>query len=104
MICTGTKVLSALAALCILAGCSRPADNRVQGYVEGEFVYIASPYAGALKSLNVRRGDQVKTNNLLFALDNEPEKAARDEAERRLIQANASLEDARKGKRPTKIE
>jgi HlyD family secretion protein len=111
MICTGAahgrvlfSVFGALAAMCILAGCSRPAANRVQGYVEGEFVYIASPYAGALKSLNVRRGDQVKTNNLLFALDNEPEKTARDEAERRLIQARFNLEDARKGKRPTEIE
>src|SRR5208283_1165772 len=109
LICAGRRrvlfsFFSALAALCLLAGCGRPADNRVQGYVEGEFVYVASPYAGALKSLNVRRGDQVKTGNPLFTLDNEPEKSARDEAERRLMQARSSLEDAKKGKRPTEIE
>ena len=90
--------------MCILAGCSRPADNSVQGYAEGEFVYIASPFAGELKSLDVQRGDQVKTDKLLFTLDNEPEKSARDEAERRLVQAHSSLEDARKGRRPTEIE
>jgi len=95
---------SSLAALCILAGCGRPPANRVQGYVEGEFVYVSSPYAGALKSLNVRRGDQVMTGNLLFALDNEPEKSARDEAERRLMQARSTLEDVMKGKRPSEIE
>ncbi len=98
------SVFCALAALCILAGCSRTSADRVQGYVEGEFVYVASPYAGALKSLSVQRGDQVKTGDPLFTLDNEPEKAARDEAERRLMQARSSLEDARKGKRPTEIE
>ncbi len=98
------SVFCAVATLCVLAGCGRHAANRVQGYVEGEFVYVASPYSGALKSLNVRRGDQVKSNNLLFVLDTEPEKTARDEAERRLMQARSTLADARKGKRPTEIE
>ncbi len=50
------SVFIALSALCILGGCGRPAANRVQGYVEGEFVYVASPYAGELKSLNAQRG------------------------------------------------
>ncbi len=98
------SLFSALAVLCMLAGCSRPAANRVQGYVEGEFVYVASPHAGALKSLNVQRGDQVKTGNLLFTLDNEPEGSARDEAEQRLLQARSTLKDAMKSKRPTEIE
>jgi HlyD family secretion protein len=40
----------------------------------------------------------------LFALERGSEKAARDEAERRLSQARANLEDTRKGKRPTEIE
>lgn len=98
------SVFGALTALCILAGCGRPPANRVQGYVEGEFVYVASPYAGAVKSLNVQRGDHVKTSDLLFTLDSEPEKTLRDEAERRLMQARSNLEDARKSKRPTEIE
>ena len=97
-------VFGALIALCILAGCDRPPANRVQGYVEGEFVYVASPYAGAVKSLNVQRGDHVKTSDLLFTLDSEPEKTLRDEAARRLMQARSNLEDARKSKRPTEIE
>ena len=112
MSCSGTvhvrRVLfasfGALAALCMLAGCGNHPANSVQGYVEGEFVYVASPYSGALKSLNVRRGDQVKADNLLFALDTEPEKSALDEAKRRMTQAASSLEDARKGKRPPEIE
>jgi HlyD family secretion protein len=93
----------ALAVLCLLVNCSRPDRNHVQGYVEGEFIYVASPLPGTLQSLDVRRGGQVKAGDPLFALDNTPEQAARDEAERRLAQARASLEDLKKGKRPSEI-
>jgi len=94
----------ALAALSILVSCNRSDRNRVQGYVEGEFMYVASPYAGALESLQVQRGAQVKEGDPLFWLDSTSEKAARDEAERRLAQARANLEDTKKGKRPSEIE
>lgn len=93
-----------MVALFLLASCSRSTPNRVQGYVEGEFVYIASPLAGTLEALHVKRGTEVKAGDPLFTLDSTPEKAARDEAERRLAQARANLEDAKKGKRPSEIE
>ncbi|MEW6532439.1 MAG: HlyD family efflux transporter periplasmic adaptor subunit [Thermodesulfobacteriota bacterium] len=93
-----------LATLSILAGCSAQQANRAQGYVEGEFVYVASPFPGQLDALYVQRGAQVKRGDPLFALDNSAEKAARDEAARRLAQGRASLEDAKKGRRPTEIE
>jgi len=98
------RIGGALAALCIVTGCSRPSSNRVQGYVEGEFVYVASPFAGALEVLHVQKGSQVKEGDPLFELDPESEKAARDEADRRLAQARANFEDAKKGKRPTEID
>src|SRR5215510_6409920 len=93
-----------LAVLSVLASCGHSDPNRVQGYVEGEFMYVASPYAGALESLHVHRGEQVKEGDPLFWLDSTSEKAARDEAERRLAQARANVEDAKKGKRPSEIE
>ncbi|MHC1730074.1 MAG: HlyD family secretion protein [Syntrophobacteraceae bacterium] len=111
MISSGTafkRVLSGISAIVVLAlvftGCSRPASNQYQGYVEGEFVYVSSPLAGTLETLSVKRGDHVNAGDPLFALENTPEKAARDEAERRLTQARANLEDARKGKRPSEIQ
>ena len=99
-VCVAGQVIAAV----LLVACQRPASDQVQGYVEGEFVYVASPFAGALESLTVRRGAQVRVGEALFALERVSEKAARDEAERRLSQALANLEDARKGKRPTEIE
>lgn len=93
-----------LALLALAAGCNNSDLNLVQGYVEGEYVYVASPLPGALESLAVQRGTQVKEGDPLFALDSTAEQAVRDEAERRLAQARATLEDAKKGKRPTEID
>src|SRR5581483_9452919 len=87
-----------------LAGCSTSQTKRVQGYVEGEFVYVAAPQAGALEYLYVQRGGQVNAGDMLFALDSAPERAARAEAEQRLAQARATLADAKKGKRPSEME
>lgn len=87
-----------------LAGCNSTDSKRIQGYVEGEYVYVASPLAGTLETLSVRRGDQVSAGTPLFALDAVPEKASRDEAERKLAMNRANLEDAKKGKRPSEIE
>ena len=91
-------------ALMLLVGCSPTPSQRVQGYVEGEFVYVASPLAGQLETLSVKRGEQVKKGDPLFALECGLETAARDEAERKLVQGKASLEDAKKGRRPTELE
>ncbi|HKA07865.1 MAG TPA: HlyD family efflux transporter periplasmic adaptor subunit [Gemmataceae bacterium] len=94
---------AALVVLAFVSGCTRPENGRLQGYVEGEFVYVASPHAAELKSLYVERGSAVKPGDPLFALDATPEQNARDEAAKRVLQARASLEDALKGKRPTEI-
>ncbi|MCF7787028.1 MAG: HlyD family efflux transporter periplasmic adaptor subunit [Prosthecobacter sp.] len=87
-----------------LLGCKRPPSNLLQGYVEGEFVYVSSPLGGRLTKLNVQRGAQVKAGDVLFALEDIAETAARDEASHRLQQARDTLADAQKGKRPTEIE
>jgi len=97
-------ITAAVAVLLVSVSCARQDPNKVQGYVEGEFVYVASPLAGILESLYVQRGAQVKAGDRLFALESAREKAALDEAERRLAQARANLEDAKKGSRPSEIE
>jgi HlyD family secretion protein len=102
-----SKTLLAVAlaiAAATFAGCNRQSANRVQGYVEGEFVFVASPYAGQLESLSVKRGNWVKPGDPLFALECGLETAAKDEAERKLAQGKSNLEDAKKGKRPPELE
>jgi HlyD family secretion protein len=84
--------------------CERPHSDRVQGYVEGEFVYVASPLAGELETLAVARGGRVQRGDPLFALESAAEKAERDAAIGRLAQSRADLENAKKGARPSEIE
>src|SRR5438045_7545413 len=83
------RAVGALMLLRLLGSCSDPPKNYFQGYVEGEFVYVASPLAGTLESLRVQRGDQVKAGDPLFALDETPEKAAREQIEAALVLSEA---------------
>ena len=83
------QAVGTLTLLLLLAGCSDPSKDWFQGYVEGEFVYVASPLAGQLDILSVQRGQQVKTDDPLFALDETAEKAARDMAKAELVLAEA---------------
>jgi HlyD family secretion protein len=97
-------IVAAVLPLVWLAGCGQSHPGRVQGYVEGEFVYVASPRAGTLETLSVNRGNQVKPGDPLFTLESAPEKDALAEAQRRLGEARASLADSRKGRRETEIQ
>jgi HlyD family secretion protein len=76
----------------------------VQGYVEGEYVYVGSPVAGRLETLDVARGAHVAEGAPLFQLDRSSEQPARDDAAARLARAEASLANLRKGKRPSEID
>ena len=93
----------AFAACALAQACQRPDSGRHQGYVEGEFVYVASPLAGELEKLAVQRGGQVKPGDLLFELEHGSEQAERDGAEKRLAQARATLDDVKKGRRPSEL-
>ena len=101
--CRWLNICASVLALVLLAGCTPAPSQRLQGYVEGEFVHVAAPLAGQLATLSVQRGAQVKKGDPLFALEHGLETAARDEAERKLAQAKANLEDVKKGRRPSEL-
>jgi len=89
--------------LVLLAGCQKPASDAWQGYVEGEYVLLASPYAGQLQKLYVRRGDAVEAGKPVYALEQEAERAARTEAEERMRSAQARAENLQAARRPPEI-
>jgi HlyD family secretion protein len=97
-----TLVLSIAGVL--LAACGKPGPVPLQGYVEGEYVRVAAPFAGTLIRLDAARGQDVAAGAPLFALEAENEDAARREATERVKRAQAQVDDLRKGKRPTEIE
>ena len=95
----------AVAALAIsLAGCSPAGDRPIQGYIEGEYVRVAAPFAGALTQLSVRRGEQVSAGAPLFALERENEVALRRQSEQQLQATQARLDNLKTGKRPAEVE
>jgi hypothetical protein len=60
---------AAALALLALAACSRPAPTGWQGYLEGDFVYIASPLAGRLATLAVVKGARVASLGARHEID-----------------------------------
>jgi HlyD family secretion protein len=95
----------AFAVLAILiAGCSSKQPTSYQGYVEGEFVNIASSEPGQLERLLVARGQHAPGGTLLFALEAEPQAAAVLQARQQLAAAEAQLKDLRTGKRPPEVD
>ena len=76
-------VLFSLVAL-LGTSCEKSDPSLVQGYIEGEFVHVASPFGGRLENLAVERGQEIEKGTLLFALEETAERAGRDEAQRRV--------------------
>lgn len=84
--------------------CTTKAPGGYEGYVEGKYVYVASPQAGRLDELAVSRGQQVTQGESLFTLERNPELAAAQQATRLLQADEARLQDLRLGKRPPEID
>jgi multidrug resistance efflux pump len=70
-----SQLIAAGIALILLGGCHAASENVFPGYAEGEYVRIASPYAGNLATLNVKRGDEIAAGAPLFALEQANERA-----------------------------
>lgn len=87
-----------------LAGCAREETGALQGYVEGEFVHVATSGAGQLVQLMAVRGDRVAAGAPLFALESESETAALRQAREQLAAAEAQLRDLQEGRRPPELE
>jgi HlyD family secretion protein len=93
-----------LACMTVFAtGCTHGSRNTYQGYVEGEFVYMASSQSGQLVGLSVQRGETVASGALLFTLESQNESDAVRQAARQLEAAQAQLSDLLTGKRPPEV-
>lgn len=86
-----------------LAACSGEKPSGWQGYVEGEYVNVASPVAGRLDKLMVLRGQTVAAKAPLFQLESAQELAAKQQADEQLNAAQAQLADLRLGKRRPEV-
>lgn len=94
----------ALASLAGLAACSNGPADTFQGYGEGEYVYVASPYAGQLENLAVARGQQVAAGATLFVLEHGVEQASVSAAEAKLHNAEATIANLAAGRRKPELD
>lgn len=98
-------VLACLLAVAALSvACSDRPSTTLQGYVEGEFVLVASPWGGTLHRLAVARGDAVKRGDPLFAIEDSFEQATVDEARARIQAAQARIENLSASRRVAEID
>jgi len=93
-----------LIAALVLPACSGSPRTTYQGYVEGEFVYLASSQPGHLEHLAVVRGQQVAGGAPVFRLEATEEEAEQRQAQRQLGVAEAQLADIETGKRPPEVD
>ncbi len=89
--------------LALLQACGQLSPPAYQGYVEGEFVYLASSQPGHLQRLAVERGQQIEQGALAFTLESTVEIAEQQQAEQQLAAAQSQLADLQTGKRPPEI-
>lgn len=97
------KILPATCVAVLLAGCADKKPDYFNGYAEADHVRLAAPVAGTLVKLYLNRGDRVEANAPAFILEQENERAAREETAFRVRQAQAQLENLEKGKRPDEV-
>ena len=79
-----------LALTLALAACSSD-TGRLQGWVEGDFVFVGPDEAGRVETLGVREGDQVAAGAPLFAVDADLQMADVHTASAQVAEARARL-------------
>jgi HlyD family secretion protein len=83
--------------------CSRTDPSGYPGYIEGEYLYLAAPEAGYLKTLETPRGNRVTEGQTLFAVASDPDDQALAEAEAHAGSVQEKLENLKEPRRPTEI-
>ena len=65
----------AMLAMLALGACTKQNNRALQGWVEGEMIFVSPDEQGRVETLNVREGDRVQKGKLLFTLDDDLQKA-----------------------------
>lgn len=91
--------------LCLFSvGACEPEGAPFNGYVEGEYLYLAPTSGGLLEHLSVARGEKVKEGDPLFAIDKTALEASYMAAKAEVAQAQSTWTNLLKGSRPEEIE
>jgi HlyD family secretion protein len=65
------RLLSVVLLAAVLAGCNDKRDPGFQGWVEADMIFVSPDEAGRVTKLNVREGDEVKSGDQLYTVDDD---------------------------------
>jgi HlyD family secretion protein len=65
------RLLSVVLLAALLAGCNDKRDAGFQGWVEADMIFVSPDEAGRVTKLNVREGDEVKSGDQLYTVDDD---------------------------------
>jgi HlyD family secretion protein len=88
------RSLMALALAAALGGCNEPRNPGYQGWVEADMIFVSPDEAGRVTKLNVREGDEVKTGDQLFSVDDDMQQANLNQNKATLANAQQSYDRA----------
>jgi HlyD family secretion protein len=86
--------MAIIALAAVLAACGGAAEQTYQGWVEADLVFVGPDEAGRVDRLAVREGETVAAGALLFALEDELQRADLFAAEAALANAKQAFERA----------
>ena len=86
--------LVVLAFAGMLAGCSEPRNPGYQGWVEADMIFVSPDESGRVTSLNVHEGDEVKTGQKLYSVDDDLQQANLNQNKATLANAQQSYDRA----------
>lgn len=86
--------LAAVLAL-TLAACNNGDDRKLQGWVEADMVFISPDEQGRVEQLAVHEGDSVRKGDLLFAVDDDLQKADLEVRKTAVVNAQQAFDRAK---------
>lgn len=88
------RVLSSLLMILILFSLTDCAEKKksYQGYIDAEYRFIASDYAGVLVERPIYRGDTIKKGDKLFVLEKFPQVSDVSQVEAKIVASKAAID------------
>lgn len=75
-----------------LAACGSPSNGRLQGWIEGDFVFVGPDETGRVEMFSVREGDQVASGAPLFSVDDDLQQSDVNTTTAQVAEARARLQ------------
>jgi HlyD family secretion protein len=91
---TSLRIFLALTLAVGLAGCNEHRDPGFQGWVEADMIFVSPDESGRVTKLGVREGDEVKTGEELYAVDDDLQQANLNQNKATLANAQQSYDRA----------